>query len=116
MKLILCVEQVCVNLMCLIRENMNKILKWFDGSVMVLALVGAWTVWITERFYRHGYREGRLEYLMDDKERFGLREWLKEHPEDTEKFLGKSKSPDDHESTVKHPTFWTQADNWLFPL
>ena len=87
MKLILCVEQVCVNLMCLIRENMNKILKWFVGSVMVLALVGAWTVWITERFYRHGYREGRLEYFMDDKERFGLREWLKEHPEDTEKFL-----------------------------
>lgn len=53
---------------------------------------------------------------MDDKERFGLREWLKEHPEDTEKFLGKSKSLDDHESTVKHPTFWTQADNWLSPL
>ncbi len=41
MKLILCVEQVCVNLMCLIRENMNKILKWFVGSVMVLVLVGA---------------------------------------------------------------------------
>ena len=67
---------------------MKTICKWIVLSGVALFVIGAWTIWISERFYRHGYSQGRIEYLMDDKERYGVRKWLEKHPEDAEKILG----------------------------
>jgi len=68
-------------------------------------VIGAWTVRISERLYRHGYRQGRSEYLMDDKERHGVRKLLEKHPEDTEKILGSGHNLEAKQFVKKHPTF-----------
>ena len=94
---------------------MNTICKWIALAGIALVLFGAWTIWISERFYRHGYSQGRIEYLMDDKERYGVRKWLEKHPEDAEKILGGGCNLEVKEFVIKHPTFWTDANNWLFP-
>lgn len=93
---------------------MNRILKMITVGAIILLLLGMWTILITEKFYRYGYHTGRTEYLMEDKERYGIRDWLEKHPEDSDKFLGKGKSIDDIETVVKHPTFWTDLTNWWF--
>lgn len=95
---------------------MKRIFKRIVLAATVLALVGAWTIWVSERLYRYGYNRGRVEYLMDEKERNGIRKWLEEHPEDTEKILGRGCTLETREFVTKHPTFWTDAHNWLFPL
>ena len=95
---------------------MKTICKWIILAGIGLAVIGAWTIWISERVYRHGYRQGRLEYLGDDKERYGVRIWLEKHPEDAEKILGSGRNLETKQFTRKHPTFWTDANNWLFPL
>ena len=94
---------------------MKTICKWIVLSGVALFLIGAWTIWISERFYRHGYSQGRIEYLMDDKERYGVRKWLEKHPEDAEKILGGGCNLEVKEFVTKHPTFWTDANNWFFP-
>ena len=95
---------------------MNTICKWIALAGIALVLFGAWTIWISERLYRHGYSQGRVEYLMDDKERYGVRVWLEKHPEDAEKILGSGRDLETMEFVTKHPTFWTDANNWLLPL
>ena len=95
---------------------MKRTFKRIAFAALALALLAAWTVWTSERLYRYGYNRGRVEYLMDDKERYGVREWLEKHPEDTEKILGAGCNLETREFVTKHPTFWTAADNWLFPL
>ena len=66
---------------------MKTICKWIVLAGFVLVVIGAWTGRISERLYRHGYRQDRSEYLMDDKERHGVSKLLEKHPEDTEKIL-----------------------------
>ena len=95
---------------------MKTICKWIVLAGFVLIVIGVWTIWISERLYRHGYRQGRIEYLMDDKERYGVRKWLEKHPEDTEKILGSGHILETKQFVKKHPTFWTDANNWLIPL
>ena len=61
---------------------MKRTFKRIAFAALTLALLAAWTVWTSERLYRYGYNRGRVEYLMDDKERYGVREWLEKHPEE----------------------------------
>ena len=48
---------------------MKTMYKWIILAGVALVVFCAWTIWISERMYRHGYRQGRLEYLGDDNER-----------------------------------------------
>ena len=96
--------------------DMKTTFKRIVFAGIALAVFGAWTIWVSERLYRYGYDRGRSEYRMDDKERYGVREWLEKHPEDAEKILGSGRDLETTEFVTKHPTFWTDADNWLFPL
>ena len=45
--------------------DMKTICKWVVLAGFVLVVIGAWTIWISERLYRHGYRQGRSECLSE---------------------------------------------------